>query len=553
MNLTEIKNAHTPKRKLFEIERAIVREATDLWCKEKSFFDDNFSEDVEVDFKGRIIHVVFNNTQRMKHGSPEATVNEMMRGLVLTMTTDQHTGKLLSNHEAIISNIIDVFVYRLREIAERKFIYQRLQSLELGFSIAFGLDKEFYPIRRERRFLEEVLTVASLSTAAETVVTLIHDMFETESLAPKEHGVTFHIFMRNENEASFISLPFGMEQASYISLLGTHTLRCNVLAEPGPNNTIKSGILKIDAPSDPLNFITHKGLALPVEEQALMHKLRSADKLTTADFSAEELTFLKLLFNEYVQLAHFLLSSNRVDPGLRLLIIFPRVNIFEILHEKKRGIPAEEPQTLQELAALHTLTFRITTPRSQKKKDPYRRIPEKVIQGKVLEAVQAFARHIISNIYKPTTVIKREFTYYTQKQYADQKPLETIHQRLEEISSYLKKLNRIQRFVLAEDGKSLDLEASMQPMDRADTIDVLEEIVQNIQASEMEKIKEIIVSKMLDYLSSVSVRLQQLQRVSSPYIKQEIVKEIEAYTSSVLVQAKSFYSLMSGKPPRRRH
>ena len=64
----------------------------------------------------------------------------MMRGLILTMVTDQETGTLLKNHEAIIGNIIDVFVHRLKEIGERKFIFQRLQSLELGFDIAFGLD-----------------------------------------------------------------------------------------------------------------------------------------------------------------------------------------------------------------------------------------------------------------------------------------------------------------------------------------------------------------------------------------------------------------------------
>jgi len=83
--------------------------------------------------------------------------------------------------------------------------------------------------------------------------------------------------------------------------------------------------------------------------------------------------------------------------------------------------------------------------------------------------------------------------------------------------------------------------------------DALEEIVGNIQAAEIEHIKEVIVSKMLDYLSFVTVRLEQVEKVSSAFIKQEIIKEIESYTSSILLQAKSFYDLMMGRTERRKH
>jgi hypothetical protein len=163
MNLASLKTSHIAKRKLFEVERAIVREVVDLWCKEKSYFNENFAEDVDVEFKGRRIEGSFSNNRLMQYGAPEATVNDVMKGLILTMATDQATGKLLKNHGAVIGNILDVFVHRLKEIGERKFIFQRLQTLELGFSIAFGLDKEFYPIKKARRFLEEVVMVAGFA------------------------------------------------------------------------------------------------------------------------------------------------------------------------------------------------------------------------------------------------------------------------------------------------------------------------------------------------------------------------------------------------------
>ncbi len=547
MNLAQIKTSNISYKRLFQIERVIIREVTDLWCKEKSFYSEDFAEDVEIKYKGKRIEVIFINKGRMRHGTPEATVNEMIKGLILTMATDQATGNLLKIHEAVIGNILDVFVHRLKEIAQRKFIFQRLQTLELGFSIAFGLDKKFYPIKKTRRLLEEALTVASLSTAEETADTLARDIREAGTLAPKEKGVTFHIFMAREKEASFISLPLGMEQASYVSLLGTHTLRCNILAVPAIDNTIKSGILKIDAPSDPLNFIRHKGFDLSIEEKGLMTKLCSPGNVQKRKFTRDELSFLKLLFNEYVQLACFLVSSKRIDTGLRLLIIFPRVNIFKILHEENPFISVEEPQTLGELAILHSMLFAIEKSHEQKREKKSHRIPERVIQEKVLEAIRALSRNTLKNLYKPLTDIKRSLVYYCQKGYSDRNILRNIRQRVEEMSSYLKMLKRVQRVVLDENGKDIDFSASMSEDAQKGSLDTLEEIINNIQAAEVEHSKEVVVSKMLDYLSFTTVRLEQLEKVSSTFIKQEIVKEIESYTVNILVQAKSFYKLVMGK------
>jgi hypothetical protein len=473
----------------------------------------------------------------------------MMKGLILTMTTDQTTGKLLKNHSAIIGNILDVFIHRLKEITSSKFIFQRLQTLELGFSVTFGLDKQFYPIRKERRLLEEALASASLVNPAETAETLIHDILESEALGSKEHGVTFHIIMEKGHEASFISLPFGVEQSSYISLLGTHTLRCNILAQIDSQRNISSGILKIDAPSRPRNFIAHKGVDLPIDERALMEKLGSSTDLTPDDFTPAEMTFLRLLFNEYVQQAAFLLETGRIDPGLRLLIIFPKINIFRLLHAGHPGIPVEEPQTLGELAALRNTIFHLERP-LQKSRRKSHRIPERVIQARVVEALQALARNILQNVYKPVSGIRRSLLSYAQSSYADAAALAAIRRGMEEISSYLKRLQQIQRVVLDNTGRQFDVAASLREEPRSEGVAALEEIIANIQAAEVAQSRDVVVSKMLDYLSFVTVRIEQLERVASPYIKQEIVNEMESSTAMILLQARSFYSLVMGKKER---
>jgi hypothetical protein len=550
MTLADIKNSPLSKRKLFEIERAVVREVVDLWCKDKSYFHDNFAEAVVIDFKGKRIEISFTNTMPMKYGAPEATVNDMMRGLILTMATDQASGQLLKNHEVIIGNILDVFVHRLKELGERKFIFQRLQSLELGFSIAFGLDKEFYPIKRARRHLEEVLHVASLSNAGETAAALIHDMLESETLAAAEHGVTFHIFMTGPDVASFLSLPFGAEQTSYVALLGTHTLRCNILARVDGAALIREGVMKIDAPSNPMSFIKLKGLSLDIDRKALMDKMCATSIFSLQDFTADELTFLKLLFNEYVQLAWFLLSSGMIDPDLRILIIFPRINFFKILHEENPAIPPDEPQTLRDIGMLHDRLFTLPAHETAKQKKS-KRIPERVIQEKISEALQLFARHIIKNIYKPLTGIRRAMLYYAQKGYGDRQQLASIKSSIDSVSAYLKKLQRMQRFVIDPATGMFDLDASTMDAPAGAKANALEEIVQNIQTAEVDQTREVIVTKMLDYLSFISVRLEQTERVSSQYIKEEVVKEMETHTLSILHQAKSFYRLIMGKQDRK--
>ena len=550
MILADIKNSPIAKRKLFEIERAVEREVVDLWCKEKTYFNDNFAEAVDIDFKGKRVEVSFTPALSMKYGTPEATVNDMMRGLILTMATDQGTGQLLKNHEAIIGNILDVFVHRLKELGERKFIFQRLQSLELGFSIAFGLDKDFYPIKRARRHLEEVLHVASLSNAGETAAALIHDMLESETLATAEHGVTFHIFMDRPDVASFLSLPFGAEQTSYVALLGTHTLRCNILARVEGAALIRAGVMKIDAPSNPMSFIKHKGFSLDIDRKALMDKMCATYTLSPCDFTVDELSFLKLLFNEYVQLAWFLLTSGKIDPGLRILIIYPRINFFKILHEENSAIPPDEPQTLRDIGMLHDRLFSMPVHESKKQKQS-KRIPERIIQEKISEALQLFARNILKNLYKPLTGIRRALLYYAQKGYGDRQQLASIKSSIDLISSYLKKLNRAQRFVVHPQTREFDIEASCIDLPVNQKLNALDEIVQNIQTAEVDQTKEVIVTKMLDYLSFVTVRLEQTERVTSQYIKQEVIKEMEIYTLSILRQAKSFYRLIMGKQDRK--
>jgi hypothetical protein len=552
MNLAQIKTSNIPKRKLFQIERAIVREAINLWIEEKAYFDRNFAEDVDIDFKGNRIVVTFSNTGHMQYGNPEATTNELMRGLILTMVTDQRTGTLLKNHQAIIGNILDVFVHRLKELGQRKYIFQRLQSLELGLNIAFGLPREFYPIKKARRFLEEAVTLASLSTADETVSALVHDMLASEALVARERGVTFHIFMAGPRQASFISLPLGLEQTTYVPLLGTHTLRGNILAQMLGRSSITSGILKLDAPSNPLSFIRHKGFDLALDRQALMEKLRALGSPAPETFTADERTYLKLLFNEYVQLASFLLSSRRIDPGLRLLIIFPRINIFALLHAENQAIPSDEPVTIGELAALHDRLFVLRHRAVTKRRTKSHRISESLIQRSVVETISALARYTLRNIYKPLSDIKRNLTYCAQRGYGDPQVLLVLKQKIERISVYLKKFNEIRQVVLCADGKTIDIEASMAERTRPVKLSAQEEIIHNIQAAEIEQVKDVIVSKMLDYLSFVTVRIEQLDRVSSRYIKEEVVREMAAYTDTILLQARSFYRLMQGdgnQPP----
>jgi len=549
MNLAEIKQTDIARRRLYQIERLVVREVTDLWCRERSFYSDNFAADVQVDISTKRITITLGNTARMQHGTPEATVNDMMRGLILTIAADAQ-GRLLADYAVIMKNILDVFFHRLLEIADKKFIYQRLQSLELGFGIVFGLGPEFFPLRSERRVLEEILTSVSLSSARETVAALINDIIEAGTLAQREKGVTFHIFMGFETAASFLSLPLGMEQANYIALLGTHTLRCNILAEVGNDMNIREGIFKIDAPQKPANFIHHKGLTLEIDEQELMDKLCSPQALCASDFSPHELLFIKVLFNEYVDLARFLLSSGRIAPGLRVLIIFPRINIFSLMHQENSAIPEHEPGTMGELAALAGCRFTIEQPCVAHKPARRRHVSEKLIQQQVLLTTQAFARSLIRHVYKPVSDIRRGCIAMANKRFADAQAPVILRQRLESISAYLKRLQAIEQVVIDPSGTVLDLDASSRPREKHAGREALAEIISDIQLAELEQVKDIVVAKMIEYLSFVSVRLEQIERLSSPGIKEDIAHDIVCISQNILNQARSFYKLMTGRSQR---
>jgi hypothetical protein len=124
---------------------------------------------------------------------------------------------------------------------------------------------------------------------------------------------------------------------------------------------------------------------------------------------------------------------------------------------------------------------------------------------------------------------------------------------MEEASAYLKRLNQMQGFLLDAATGELDIAASIAWQPHQGHADALDEIVHNIQAAEIEQVREIIVSKMLDYLSFVTVRIEQLEKVSSAYIKQEVVKEIQTHTTAILDQARSFYRLVLGKTERIKH
>ena len=49
---------------------------------------------------------------------------------------------------------------------------------------------------------------------------------------------------------------------------------------------------------------------------------------------------------------------------------------------------------------------------------------------------------------------------------------------------------------------------------------------------------------MLDYLSFVTVRLEQIQKVTAPAVKGEIVEELQAHTNIIISQSQAFYKLL---------
>jgi hypothetical protein len=277
-----------------------------------------------------------------------------------------------------------------------------------------------------------------------------------------------------------------------------------------------------------------------------MQKLSSSHELRKDDFSSDEFLFLKLLFNEYVQLAYFLMQSLRIDPGLRLLIIFPRVNFFKILHEEVPQIPPDEPQTLGELAAYHSLIFPLREfPGEQKEKKSYR-IPERVLQERRIAAIKALANSTIDYIQAPLVRIEYELMRSEHKDPCDQKIITRIHARLKAISMYLKKLHNLQRIVLDETGRNLALDKCMEDTPAEKKQDALEEIAESIQIAEIEEMRDVITTKMLDYLSAVTLKLEQLEKISSPGIKKEIIQDLHDRTRLILSQSGAFYRLILG-------
>ncbi len=543
--LTEIKLSSISKRKLFQIERTIVREATDLWYLNHTFYSENFSGNVHVFFRSGKTHVEFTEKELMLQGDPESTVNEFVKGLTLTMAVNPATGDLLDNYEDIIGNILDIFVHRLNELGDRKFILERLQSLELGFSLVLGLKRNFSGLKKVRRQIVDILTNASLLSPGESAEILINDILGTEYTAQTNKGVTFHIIMEGENHASFISLPFGIAQSDYVSLLGNHTLRCNIIIDKiTEHRYINSGILKIDAPSNPAAFVSHKGFGFSINNTLLIKKLSSETDIKGDKFTPDELSTIRLLFNEYVLLACFLLKSRAIDPSLKLLFIFPKANLFRILNEENPRIPVEEPPKLGDLAALHPNLFKLKKERPTKsRKVKSSRIPERVIQEKTNRAVRAFAKNILESIYKPVSDIKRKSVYFRQHSFTAEY-ISEIYDLVGNISSFLKKLNNIQQVVIDEGSNSLNIEQSVETRDLQTRPAAIEEIVQSIQTEEVEQFRDVIVYKMLNYLSIITLKLDQVSQVSSPYIKEEIMKEVEAESLKILHQAKSFYRLL---------
>jgi len=282
-----------------------------------------------------------------------------------------------------------------------------------------------------------------------------------------------------------------------------------------------------------------------------MDKLCACRALAAGDLTRQELLFIKVLFNEYVELAAFLLSSGRIPPDLRLLIIFPRINIFSLMHAQNSAIPEHEPLTLGELAALADHRFKIRQPAAVHKTPRRRHVPEKLIQEQVLLTTQAFARSIIKYVYKPVSDIRRGCISMANKRFADATVPASLRRRLDSISAYLKRLQVIEQVVIDPASTMLDLDASSRPREKqAGRGEALAEIISDIQLAELEQVKDIVVNKMIEYLSFVAVRLEQIERISSMGIKGEIVQDIESASQTILKQARSFYTLMKGRSQR---
>jgi hypothetical protein len=203
-----------------------------------------------------------------------------------------------------------------------------------------------------------------------------------------------------------------------------------------------------------------------------------------------------------------------------------------------------------ELAALAGCRFTIEQPCVVHRPARRRPVPEKRIQQQVLLTTQAFARSIIRHVYKPVSDIRRGGIVMANKHCADPQVPVALRQRLESISAYLKRLQAIEQVVIDPVDMMLDLDASSRPREKQKGREAVAEIISDIQLAELEQVKDIVVAKMIEYLSLVSVRLEQIERLSSPGIKDEIAHDIVSLSQNILNQARSFYKLMTGRSQR---
>jgi hypothetical protein len=229
---------------------------------------------------------------------------------------------------------------------------------------------------------------------------------------------------------------------------------------------------------------------------------------------------------------------------VRLLMIFPKLNFFKVLHEDLPDLPPAEPQTLGELASYYPLRFHLEDIPDHIRLKKSQRIPERVLQERKILAIQALSQSIIANIHNPLKKIDKDLTQFKESQLQDHKPLIRIQRRLQAISTFLKKLHTIKRVVINPQGRGLDLEKCTGEEGMQQKMAALDEISSNIQIAEIEPLKDVITNKMLDYLSFVTIRLEQLQKVAAPTIKKEIVDELQSHTQIILDQAGAFYKLL---------
>jgi hypothetical protein len=168
-----------------------------------------------------------------------------------------------------------------------------------------------------------------------------------------------------------------------------------------------------------------------------------------------------------------------------------------------------------------------------------------VLQERRIQAIQALSQSTIANIQNPLKKIDGDLNQFKESQLLNNKILERIQKRLQTISAFLKHLHNLRRVVIDPHSKGLNLEKCVGEQDPKEKMAALDEISSNIQIAEIEPLKDVITNKMLDYLSFVTIRLEQLQKVAASDIKEEIVDELKSHTLMILNQSKAFYKLLT--------